>query len=158
MRLLKKMMIFMSSVKVIWNSLKENASSSVGMRSKVLEYKGTVKCVLGYIPITDIKVFQIEIEKDIKIERSWLRKFRGAEIQVLPGKEVNFFSILLLDKGLDEIFILFIEDIVTSLTVVTTSLEAINIIRSKVDFGKSCLLRRLVVYCLKKNNEGYTEN
>lgn len=131
----------MSRIKEIWNSLKGSDCHSVGMRSQVLEYEGKVNCILGFIPITGIKVFQLEIEKDIKIERNWLKKFRGSEIQILPSKNANLFSILLLDSSLDDIFILFIEDIINSLKETSDSIEAIKLITSKVGYWKKLFAR-----------------
>lgn len=124
----------MSRIKEIWDNFKENNSRSVGMTSQVLEYEGKVNCILGYIPITGIKVFQFEIEKDLKIERNWLRKFRGAEIQVLPSNSVNLFSILLIDSSLDDIFNLFIEDVIMGLIEASTSIEAVKLITTKVGY------------------------
>lgn len=131
----------MSRIKEIWTGLEGSDSHSVGMRSHILEYEGKVNCILGFIPITGIKVFQFEIDKDITIERNWLKKFRGAEIQVLPSNRVNLFSILLLDSRLDDIFILFVEDVINSLREATTSIEAVKLITSKVGYWKKLFAR-----------------
>ena len=127
----------MNNIKNIWLS---QETKSWGQKKIVLESIDNLdflNCYIGYVPATETKIFQLEIGKKTILDPHYLKKFKGIEIQILPTeKDYNLFTIILLEKELTDIFILFIEDILDKLRKIDDSNTALKVINNRVQFWK----------------------
>lgn len=95
-------------------------------------------CQIGVIGYTGKKVFLLEIDSSVVIEKNHLKKFKGVEIQLVPkNSQVNELTIILLDEELFEVFILFIEDLAEKLIPVRYSTEAVVILGQRINYWRN---------------------
>jgi len=125
----------MTSIKQVWSEQESTSGNNV-VRNRV-DSVPNLNCFVGLIGVTGAKMFQIEFDSSVSIHKNYLRKFRGVEIQVLT---FNFswkeFTIILLEKELTDIFVLFIEDLIEKLQPITDTNQALVIINQRVNYWK----------------------
>lgn len=125
----------MTRIKHIW----ENQINS--FRNDIIKHHineiENVNCYIGTISFSKAIFFTLDIEPDKKIPTNYLKRFIGVEVQVVPfKKDKKELMIILLDKELTDIFILFIEDILKSLIIVNNSEEALLAISNRINYWK----------------------
>ncbi|MHB1107391.1 MAG: PD-(D/E)XK motif protein [Lutibacter sp.] len=125
----------MINIKNIWDKQVASRKNEV-IKERIFELKN-INCNIGTISFSKAKIFTIEIEPDINIHSNYLKRFIGVEVQVLPLEEdYKELVIILLDEELSDVFVLFIEDIIKSLSIANNSAEAITIIASRINYWK----------------------
>lgn len=120
----------------IW-AKQELESSREVVREKI-EDINEVNCFIGLIGSTGARMFQLEVQADIKINSHYLNKFKGIEIQNIAVSSSNLqkFTIILLDGKLKDIFLLFIVDLLKRLKIVQNTQEALIVINQRVSYWK----------------------
>ena len=129
-----------TKIENIWTS-QESESTREVVKERIEEIKG-FPCFIGSIGSTGAKFFQIEVKADINIHPNYLNKFRGIEIQnVISSSNIQKFNIILLDRKLDDIFLLFIVDILERLIAAEDAREALTIINQRVSYWRQLFAR-----------------
>lgn len=125
----------MNNLKDIWANQIINSGSGV-IKEKILEIP-QFNCFIGTVLISKAKFFSIEISNDFNISHNYLKRFTGVEIQVLPSIDSKKdLIILLLENDLSDIFIMFIEDIIKSVSTVSNTENAVLVISQRVAYWK----------------------
>tara|TARA_R110002167_G_scaffold247308_4_gene452896 strand:+ start:4725 stop:5708 length:984 start_codon:yes stop_codon:yes gene_type:complete len=123
----------MNNFKEIWHSQAIN-SNGISVREKITLSNG-IGCYVGYINISNSKIFQIETNQENLFSKAYLKRFRGVEIRVLDsGSDKKDITIILSDNDLLDIFILFIEDLIKELGIISNEKEISRIINKKVSY------------------------
>lgn len=129
-----------ASIKEIWSE-QESVSSKQVLKDRV-DSIINLNCYIGLIGVTGAKMFQLELDKSVIVNKSYLRKFRGLEIQAIPVSETTqVFTIILLEKNISDIFILFIEDIIENLVSIGDTKEALALINQRVNYWRTLFAR-----------------
>lgn len=123
-----------TEIKDIWS--KHSQQSGNGTLIQRVEQLTHLNCFIGTILISKAKVFTLELENDVIVNRQFLKRFSGVEIQVLES-DIRQLAIILLEPGLSEIFHVFIEDILESLSEVENQQEAVYAISRKVSLWRT---------------------
>lgn len=120
----------------IWNK-QESESNREVVREKIEDFKN-VNCFIGLIGSTGARIFQLEVPEIIKIHSNYLNKFRGIEIQNIskPNSNIQKFSIILLERKYNDIFLLFIEDILVRMKYIQDTSEALIIVHQRVTYWR----------------------
>lgn len=125
----------MSKLREIWENQACSIKNEV-IRKKVESIPG-LNCYVGTISFSKAKIFLLELDASLNVHPNYLMRFVGVEIQVLPeNKGKKELAIILLENDLSDIFIYFIEDIISSLTSVSNQEDAILIISGKINYWK----------------------
>lgn len=125
----------MINIKDIWDKQVASRKNEV-IKERIFELKN-INCNIGTISFSNAKIFTLEIESDVIIHSNYLKRFIGVEVQVLPLEgEYKELAIILLDVELTDVFVLFIEDIIKSLSIANNSVEALTIIASRINYWK----------------------
>ncbi len=125
----------MSRLKEIYEKQASSIKNEV-VREKVESVSG-VNCYIGTISFSKAKIFLLELDASLSVHANYLMRFVGVEIQILPvNKAKKELAIILLENELSDIFILFIEDIINSLTSVINEEDAILVISEKIGYWK----------------------
>ncbi|SHE98935.1 Putative PD-(D/E)XK family member [Bacteroides luti] len=125
----------MSRLKEIYEKQASSIKNEV-VREKVESVSG-VNCYIGTISFSKAKIFLLELDASLSVHANYLMRFVGVEIQILPvNKAKKELAIILLENELSDIFILFIEDIINSLTSVKNEEDAILVISKKIGYWK----------------------
>ncbi|WP_248724026.1 PD-(D/E)XK motif protein [Seonamhaeicola sp. ML3] len=104
----------MSNIKDIWINQELN-SGSITLREHFAVHVG-FNCFVGRIGVSNAKMFQIELNESTPIHKNYLKRFHGVEIRVLDSKKgKKDVTIILSDNDLIDVFILFLEDLISSL-------------------------------------------
>lgn len=99
------------SLKEIWKNQEVNFGS--GTTREPLELNSPVECFVGRIGVSNAKMFQIELDKEIPIHKNYLKKFHGVEIRLLESSlDRKAITIILSDNDLLDIYVLFLEDLI----------------------------------------------
>ncbi len=127
-------------IKRIWQK-QESAPDKQVLREQISCVPG-LQCFIGLIGYTGARTFQIELDSSVSVHNNFIRKFRGLEIQVIPvSSSRQDYTIILLDRELKDLFVLFIEDLIEKLIPVTDTIEALTIINQRVNYWKKLFLR-----------------
>lgn len=120
----------------IWNK-QESESNREVVWEKIEDFKN-VNCFIGLIGSTGARIFQLEVPEIIKIHSNYLNKFRGIEIQNIskPNSNIQKFSIILLERKYNDIFLLFIEDILVRMKYIQDTSEALIIVHQRVTYWR----------------------
>lgn len=120
----------------IWNK-QESESNREVVREKVEDIQN-VDCFIGLIGSTGARLFQLEVPDVIKIHSNYLNKFRGIEIQNVsnPNSNIQKFSIILLERKFNDIFLLFIEDILERLKNIQNITDALIVVHQRVTYWR----------------------
>lgn len=130
----------MTDIKQIWREQESTSGKNV-VRKRVDSIPG-LNCFIGLIGVTGARMFQLELDTAAPVHKNLLRKFRGVEIQAIPYcQSKTEFTLILLEKELTEIFIMFIEDIVEKLEPITEHQQALTIINQRVNYWKKLFSR-----------------
>jgi len=130
----------MTDLKQIW--LNQESSSGKSVVKKRIESITSLNCFIGLIGATGAKMFQMELDASAQVHGNFLRKFRGVEIQAIPFSPSHTeYTIILLEKELTDIFIMFIDDIVEKLTAVEESQQALTVINQRVNYWRKLFAR-----------------
>lgn len=130
----------MNNIKKIW--LDQESISGKNVVRKRVESVSGLNCYVGLIGVTGARMFQMELDSKVSVNRNFLRKFRGVDIQVIRLSDIhNEYTIILLEKNLNDIFTMFIEDIVEKLNGVKDSQQAIFLINQRVNYWKRLFAR-----------------
>lgn len=121
----------MNNLKEIWAN--QIASSGFGVVKKKIESLTQFNCYVGTILASKAKLFSIELPVGFNVSQNYLRRFTGVEIQVLPSNEL---IIILQENELSDIFTMFIEDIINSISTVSTIDDALLKISQRVSYWK----------------------
>lgn len=123
-------------IRKIWSE-QESSSNKQVLRKRVSSIK-SLDCYIGLVGYTGVKMFQLEVESTVKIHKNYLQRFRGVEMQVIPTEDgaLKKFAIILIEKELTDIFILFVEDIIDNLISISSTTDALNIINQRVSYWR----------------------
>ena len=120
-----------TNFKEIWAN--QNTNSGIGVVKERIEDLTQFNCYVGTILASKAKLFSIELPHDFKVNQQYLKRFTGVEIQVLPTNEL---IIILQENDLSDIFIMFVDDIVNSISSVSTTEDALLKISQRVSYWK----------------------
>lgn len=120
-----------NNLKELWS--KQVLSSEIGVVKEKIESIPQFNCYIGTIMASKAKLFSIELPDNINVSQNYLKRFTGVEIQILPNSEL---IIILLENELSDVFIMFIEDIVNSISVIYECEEALMRISQRVSYWK----------------------
>lgn len=120
----------------IWT--KQELESNREVAREKIEDIQAVNCFIGLIGSTGARIFQLEVPAVIKIHSNYLNKFRGIEIQNVsnPNSKIQKFSIILLERKFNDIFLLFIEDILERLKYIQDIPEALIVVNQRVTYWR----------------------
>lgn len=135
----------------IWNNQGLNHPSLT--TREPLAINGYIKCFAGIISASNAKMFQIELDKSVSIHKNYLKRFHGVEIRVLESSvNKKDVTIILSDNDLLDVFILFLEDLISELEKIDSENEVPSIVNQKVGYwGK--LFARLKGELLSKERQ-----
>lgn len=125
----------MTNIREIWSEQESQTGN------KVLKYRiegiEQLNCFVGTILVSKAKIFLLEVDSGVEIHQSYLKKFTGVDIQFLPSHNgTQELLILLLENDLTDIFTMFIEDVIETISSVTSSEEAVFLISRRVSYWK----------------------
>lgn len=120
-----------SNIANIWAN--QFTNSNIGVVIDRVEDLPQFNCYIGTILASKAKLFSLKLPKDFKSGQIYLKRFTGVEIQMLPSNEL---IIILQENDLTDIFIMFIEDIIKSISILSTHDDAILRISQRVTFWK----------------------
>jgi len=132
---LKKVMMPQTKIDFtnIWTSQELDAGSLT--TREIVSNSNSVKCYIGRIGASNAKMFQIELSKSIDIHKNYLKRFHGLEIRVLESNtDKKDITIILSDNDLLDVFVLFLEDLISGLETVKDENEIPTIFNQKVGF------------------------
>lgn len=126
----------MMEINKIWTEQELNSGKTI-VREKLPEPKN-LSCYIGFIGFTESRIFELDMDSKIEIHPNYLSKFKGVEIQAIPAMDNSCikYTIILNDKSLTDIFVLFIEDIIKEIKDITTPEDALLIINQRVTYWK----------------------
>lgn len=126
----------------IWSNYEQESKRNSGILKTEVKVNVHLECFVCYIPVTDSRVFQLKLKKEIVVRPHQLRKFSGVEIQALPTKYgEQYFTLILLDNDLTDLFTLFIDDILDNLKPIDSSVHAISVINQRIGYWKKLFSR-----------------
>mgnify|MGYP001945222135 CR=1 FL=1 len=121
-----------TNLKEIWHNQELNSGSFTIRES--FNVSG-VQCYVGRIGASNAKMFQIELDESIKINENYLKRFHGVEIRVLQALGAKKdITIILSDNDLIDVFILFLEDLVNGLEMVSSAHNIPLIVNQRVGY------------------------
>lgn len=109
------------------------ANSGFGFVKDKIGELSQFNCFIGTIIASKAKFFSIDLPQDFNVNQNYLKRFAGVEIQVLPTNEL---IIILQENDLSDIFIMFIEDIIKSISITSTIDDALLRISQRVSYWK----------------------
>ena len=123
-----------TDIRKIWDDLimKSNTDLVEERLADLLD----LRCFVGYIGITGKRLFRLALDPALSIEPNYIKQFKGVDIQMIPSTSCNYFTIILLDSDLTDVFVLFIEDLIDSLTNAANELDALNKISVRISYWK----------------------
>lgn len=129
-----------TKIEKIWSS-QESGSPREVLRERIDEVR-EVPCFIGLIGSTGARILQLEIGSEITVHPNFLNKFRGIEIQnFVSNSGIQKFTIILLERKLNDVFLLFIVDILERLVAVNDPREALTIIHQRVSYWRQLFAR-----------------
>ncbi|WP_430809569.1 MULTISPECIES: PD-(D/E)XK motif protein [unclassified Carboxylicivirga] len=120
-----------SNLKELWS--KQVSGSEVGVVKEKVKSIPQFNCYIGTILASKAKLFSIELPENIKVNQNYLKRFTGVEIQFLPTKEL---IIILQENELFDVFVMFVEDIIKSISITHVHEEALIRISQRVSYWK----------------------
>lgn len=125
----------MNSIREIWSE-HDTLSGNQVLKQRI-EKVEQLNCYVGTILISNAKIFLLELDSEVDVNKNYLKRFTGVDIQVLPSKEgKQELIILLLENELLDIFTLFIEDVIETISAISDSNEAVFLISRRVSYWK----------------------
>jgi hypothetical protein len=122
-----------TNFKDIWTR-QERDADSLTTREQV-SINGSINCFIGRIGASNAKMFQIQISKEVLIQKNYLKRFHGVEIRVLESNGVKKeITVILSDNDLLDVFILFIRDLINGLNNIANENEIPLIVNQKVGY------------------------
>ena len=121
----------MNNLKKIWSD--QSAISGIGVVKHKVEEISHFSCYIGTIIASKAKLFSIDLPKNYNVNPNYLKRFTGVEIQALPTHEL---VIILQENDLSDIFIMFIEDIIESISATSNIDDALIRISQRVSYWK----------------------
>lgn len=121
----------MEDVRNIW----ENHSRKRGKKTITtkLDSISSVDCYLGTVLGSGEKMFFLEVSNLVKLKEDYALQFRGLIIQTLSSRNTNpKLATILLDQALEDVFIIFVEDLVLELKAAKNEQEALDVFYSVV--------------------------
>ena len=121
-----------TDIKGIWSNQELN-SGLLTIREAM--NVGGINCFVGRIGASNAKMFQIELDESISIHKNYLKRFYGVEIRVLDSQsEKKDITIILSDNDLLDVFILFLEDLISGLESITDENAIPLIVNQRVGY------------------------
>jgi hypothetical protein len=123
----------MNSIREIWEKLETEAGNQIVREQIVIN---SAECYAALNGMTGVRMLQITIIPGT-VTNQHIRQFRGVGIHIIPevsGKA--FFTILLLDNELFDIFTLFADDLLDKLTLVMNTEEIPAVIYNRINFWR----------------------
>jgi hypothetical protein len=123
------------NLREVWLRQAASLTESV-VREHVPEING-VDCFVGLVRPTGAKMFQLDLNVNTAVHANYLKRFRGIAIEVIkltPDKK--YFTIFLMEDSLEDVFVLFVEDLLSSLAQVENEKDALTVIHSRVNHWK----------------------
>ena len=119
--------------KDIWTNQGLNHSSLTTREPVAID--SDINCFAGIISASNAKMFQIELDKSVSIHKNYLKRFHGVEIRILESSvSKKDVTIILSDNDLLDVFILFLEDLISELEKIDTENEVPSIVNQKVGY------------------------
>lgn len=123
------------NLKEVWRKQEATLNENV-VRERVNTVSG-FDCFVGLIRPTGAKMFQVDLNPQTVVHANYLKRFRGIAIEVIKlDATQKQFTIFLLEDSLEDVFVLFLEDVLSSLVAVSNEEEALVVIHSRVNHWK----------------------
>jgi hypothetical protein len=110
-------------IDLLWKNQENTKLTIAKTRIAEIEHFNAYAATLG---ITQKKVFILDIEASIEIQDFQLKKFRGVEIQILPGQEHKSLVIILLEDSLFQTFGHLVDDIINGIIPLNNGEDAVK--------------------------------
>lgn len=96
-------------------------------------------CYGGIIGSTGVRVFQLDLPVGTPVPEHYLSRFRGVEVALisLTDNSLIHFTLLLIDEELQDVFTLFVEDVIEKLVSISNHEEALLIIHQCIHYWKN---------------------
>lgn len=121
-----------TDIKDIWSNQELNSGS---LTTRAAMNVGGINCFVGRIGASNAKMFQIELDQSISIHKNYLKRFHGVEIRVLDSlSEKKDITIILSDNDLLDVFILFLEDLISGLKSITDKNDIPIVVNQRVGY------------------------
>lgn len=121
-----------TDIKDIWSNQELN-SGSLTIREPI--NLAGINCFVGRIGASNAKMFQIELDQSVSIHKNYLKRFHGVEIRVLESQsEKKEITIILSDNDLLDVFILFLEDLMSCFESITDENHIPLIVNERVGY------------------------
>lgn len=121
-----------TDIKDIWSNQELNSGSLTIRKAMNV---GGINCFVGRIGASNAKMFQIELDQSISIHKNYLERFHGVEIRVLDSQlGKKDITIILSDNDLLDVFILFLEDLMSGLESITDENDIPLILNQRVGY------------------------
>jgi hypothetical protein len=123
------------NLKEVWR--KQEAALNKNVVREQVDTVSGVDCFVGLIRPTGAKMFQLDLNSETVVHANYLKRFRGIAIEVIKlDATQKQFTIFLLEDSLEDVFVLFLEDVLSSLVAVSNDDEALTVIHSRVNHWK----------------------
>jgi hypothetical protein len=123
------------NLKEVWSKQEATLQERV-VRERVEAITG-IDCFVGLVRPTGAKMFQFDLSPETTVHANYLKRFRGIAIEVIQlDATQKQFTIFLLEDALEDVFVLFVEDVINSLIAAKTDEEALSIIHARVNHWK----------------------
>jgi hypothetical protein len=117
----------------IWTK-QERVSGSLTTK-ELVSINSPIDCFIGRVGVSNAKMFQIEINKEVPIHKNYLKRFHGVEIRILESKiGKKDVTIILSDNDLLDVFILFLKDLISDLETIINENDIPLILNQKVGY------------------------
>ena len=139
--------------KDIWQNQEIEAGSRTTKQG--IDVELDLRCFIGRIGASNAKMFQIEIGSDVAIHKNYLKRFHGVEIRVIESNEdKKCITLILSDNDLQDVFILFLEDLLNGLGQINKEEEVPQLINDKVSYWERLFARIKGVLISKERQRG----
>lgn len=123
------------NLKEVWRKQEATLQERV-VRERVEAIAG-LDCFVGLVRPTGAKMFQVDLKPETAVHANYLKRFRGIAIEVIQVDATQKqFTIFLLEDALEDVFVLFVEDVINSLIAAKTDEDALSIIHARVNHWK----------------------
>lgn len=131
----------MSNIRDIWQRMGRGAASEV-TRERIQSIRDLV-CYGGIIGSTGVRVFQLDLPVGTPVPEHYLSRFRGVEVALisLTDNSLIHFTLLLIEEELQDVFTLFVEDVIDKLENLSDHEEALLIIHQRIHYWKNLFAR-----------------
>ncbi len=140
--------------KKIWDNLSSDKNSIVERKTIITDHGLNIH--LGSIGPTNSLMFQLELDKTIDIEKSYLKRFHGVEIRVIESSNIGKkdLTVILSDYDLIDVFVMFLEDLIQDIECLEEERNIPFVLNTKVNYWCRLFARISGEYLSKERQRG----